>query len=212
MQAFIVDLIGFGTRKATIFQQKFVEEYARTLIVSKPFKYLCFVIAILINFFCLYYCVVTASIKSKSWRDFFVLCLAMQSPFEVFISATLECLWVHVAVPFLIRDEVAAARKALSAMLEDLLSRRNRHEAFSLDATRQLFVSTRLAAAHPQLIESTLVLGYRAYLPGGIAETWHDGSALGDADGDDDGDGNGDDALGEDGEGNRFATTPYYSH
>ena len=155
----------------------------------------------LINFFCLYYCVVTASIKSPSWRDFFVLCLVMQVIFEVFISATIECLWVNVIVPVLIRGEVAASRRALAALLDDLFGRRSRHEGFSLDATKQLFVSTRLATAHPELIESTLVLGYRSYLPGGISETWHDGSSLS-ASTKDDGD-----AHGEGDDGNRFVLT-----
>ncbi len=64
-----------------------------------------------------------------------MLCLVEQVLFEVIISATIESQWMNVLVLFPYLREVAAARSALAALLDDLFGRRSRNEAFSLDAT-----------------------------------------------------------------------------
>jgi hypothetical protein len=67
-------------------------------------------------------------------------------------------------------DEAEVSEKNMGEEEED--------SRYFLNAPEYLFVSTNIAKAYPELMESMIVLSYHNHLPGELAKKWRIGSNL----------------------------------
>jgi hypothetical protein len=92
----------------------------------------------------------------------------------------MECLWVNVIVPSTVTEQVHRIHVVLAKALHQMCvtyqdadeEETTSHPHFVLNASDYLFVSTIVAKAYPNLLESMIVLSYRNHLPGEIASHW----------------------------------------
>jgi hypothetical protein len=103
------------------------------------------------------------------------VCALIQVVIDVLVFETTECVWLNFFVPRTVNTEVVTAAAALTALVESVVlpvAQREKKDRFFLNAAAQLFVSMRLAKAHPQLPESLIIGTYSNHLPGEICKTW----------------------------------------
>ena len=75
-------------------------------------------------------------------------------------------------VPDLASNEVAAAAAMLLQTISVLCLKDKAKTSVLLNAPEYLFVSTRVAAAYPQLLEAIIVRAFESHLPGQLAIKW----------------------------------------
>ena len=90
---------------------------------------------------------------------------------EVFFYQTIECVWVHYAIPRLVSQDVKYSISELRRSVDTAFSRK-RDAMGVLDTPDHLFVSTQVAKQFPTLFECSIVLAYHSVYPGRIAEKW----------------------------------------
>lgn len=102
---------------------------------------------------------------------------------EFLLNETVESVWLNYVIPSLVGKEVRAATLVLKKAAETLTSDGALPAGrvkFFLDATPNLFASTKVAQQHPTMLESVVVLSYHSHLPGELSRTWpHYRKALG---------------------------------
>ena len=86
-----------------------------------------------------------------------------------------ECVWVNFFVPNLVSTEVSAALTMLLTTINTLCISDKAETQHLLNAPDYLFVSTRVASAFPQLVESIIVRSFETYSPGQLARKWRFG-------------------------------------
>lgn len=171
LQAFVVDMLGRTTPAAKIFATKCELDFERNQEVSRTTKAAVMVGILLLNAFFIYYTDTTK--KGLAWQSAYVQSWAIQLVLDIFLFETVQCLWIHVAVPFFAAKAVRRARATLLQLVEDVLNETTTHPS-CLNVSEYLYVSHRLANAHPELLESALVKAYCSYLPGEAASSWLD--------------------------------------
>ena len=99
-----------------------------------------------------------------------------------FVNETMECLWINFFIPSLVAEEVQAANEMVVETVDKLLDGAATSLGPQADLTRSLlnapdylFVSTNVAKAFPELIESAIISEYSTFLPGNIASSWQQG-------------------------------------
>jgi hypothetical protein len=89
----------------------------------------------------------------------------------------MECVWIQFIVPNLVSKDVLQVNELLSNTVLELCSGKSHTEDNNvLNAPDYLFVSTNLAKMYPNLMESTIIMSYRSYLPGELSKKWNVGS------------------------------------
>jgi hypothetical protein len=101
----------------------------------------------------------------------FLIAALLQLIIEVLVYQTLECLWVHYAIPRLVSNDVKYSLSELRRSVGTAFSRK-RDASGVLDSPEHLFVSTKVAKIFPTLFESSIVLAYHTVYPGRVAEKW----------------------------------------
>jgi hypothetical protein len=100
---------------------------------------------------------------------------------EIYLFETIECLWINVFVPSLVSTEVQRVNNLLLSIINDLCTKASLGQklvdssqpgAYSLDVPSFLYTSTRVANAHPTLMESMIIRSYHTHLPGELARKW----------------------------------------
>lgn len=180
LHLFVKDLLGRDTPAARIFEIKTEEDFERTKVVTKLSQRLAVVGLIAINFFFVYYSILRGYLKGTHWQQVYAIACAAQVVVEIVINETMECIWVNFFVPTLVTDEVRSVVVAISDTITKLCmtTTYNDEDAarYFLNAPDYLFLSTNVAKAYPNLLESMIVLSYNSHLPGEICKKWLVGS------------------------------------
>jgi hypothetical protein len=127
----------------------------------------------MLNILFVFYTMLKGYAKGVHWQQDYFRQWILQIALDVLIFETLQCMWVHFAVPYLVSKEVNAVYALMQQTVEHLCEDVYfAHRAVCLNAPRYLFVSHQLADAFPQLMESTLVKAYSNHLPGQAGMLW----------------------------------------
>jgi len=163
MHLFIIDLLGKNTPAARIFSALTREEFQHSMVVTKAAKRLAWLTVLLLNIFFVYFSVLRGITRSVSWqRDYLLLCVA-EFLFEILVYETVECLWIHFAVPKMVSEEVATTMTTVKHAISLAFDRRRATPV--LNSPKYFFVSHKLAQAHPTQFESSVVLSFCSYFP-----------------------------------------------
>jgi hypothetical protein len=174
---FMVDLLGRTTPAAKIFKEKFGQEFSHSRVVIQAQKYLCAALLLGMNAFFMYFILLKGFQKGLTWQYQYLFCCLVQLAVELLLFETVECVWLNIVVPQFVREEVRRAAETLHGLTRKVTKvpediEQLQEPQFFLNAPAHLFVSVKLAKAHPLLLESIIVGSYRHYLPGSIARTW----------------------------------------
>lgn len=183
LHVFMVDLLGRHTPAAKIFREKFEEEYESSPTVTLLQSYLATAFLLGVNAFIVYYLILKGYQKGLHWQMQFLWSCIAQISVEIFVFETIECIWLNYSVPAFVNNEVTAAVAILRELIQRLVvtsqltakSAKRRQavvDAYFLNAPSHLFVSTKLAAYFPNLLESMIVNSFVHHLPGKMCLTW----------------------------------------
>jgi hypothetical protein len=181
---FMMDLLGRTTPAAKVFREKFGQEFSHSRVVIQAQKYLCAALLLGLNAFFIYFILLKGFQKGRTWQYQYLYCCLVQLAVDLLLFETVECIWLNIMVPQFVHEEVRRAAKTLHNLTlrvakvpkdveqAHLCHPKAEEQQFFLNAPAHLFVSVKLAKAHPLLLESIIVGSYRHYLPGSIAHTW----------------------------------------
>jgi hypothetical protein len=120
-------------------------------------------------------------IQGVEWQKSYLIACLVQMMLEIYLFETIECLWINVFVPSLVSTEVQRVNNLLLSIINDLCTKASLGQklvdssqpgAYSLDVPSFLYTSTRVANAHPTLMESMIIRSYHTHLPGELARKW----------------------------------------
>jgi hypothetical protein len=180
LHLFMLDLLGRKTIAAKVFREKFGEEFGHSRVVVRSQKYFAVIALLGLNAFFIYYVLLRAAVKGRTWQYQFALCCAVQFVVDILIFETVECTWLNFLVPQYVHNEVARAAEILRMLTRQITRVSTDTEVVQpayaahsfVNAPPHLFVSVKLARMRPQLLESMIVGSYRHHLPGEICKTW----------------------------------------
>jgi hypothetical protein len=176
LHLFIKDLLGRDTPAAIIFETKSAEDFKHTKVVTRTAKRLAMAALVGINFFFVYYAMLTGYRKGISWQRMYLLACIVQFIVEILLFETMECVWINCAIPVLVSDEVRRVGDSITEVVRNLCANVETDSKLFLNAPNYLFVSTNVAKKFPDLMESILVQAYTTHLPGELARKWQVGS------------------------------------
>jgi len=182
---FMLDLLGRDTAAAKIFANKADNDFKGMYHYHRFTKLVVVGIIVLINFGCIYYAMLKGFIRGESWQQQYLFACIFQLFLEVTLFETSVVLWCSVIVPQFVHDEVQTAfiaiLKIISAMerTNQLLSGATAEQQGDKDSANEecdaadicfnaadyFFVSKKLAATYPSLIESIIVRQFESLFP-----------------------------------------------
>jgi hypothetical protein len=174
LHLFIMDLLGRNTPAARIFETKSEEDFEHTRVVTVTSKRMAVVALVLINFFFVYFAMLTGFRRGLSWQRTYLVACIMQFVVEVILFETMECVWINCAIPALVSNEVRMAGQSVIEVVQHLCANGVVESEMFLNAPDYLFVSTNVAKKFSHLMESILVQAYVSHLPGELAKTWQE--------------------------------------
>jgi hypothetical protein len=178
MHLFMIDLLGRKTCSATIFRNKFNEDFERLRIIHWTVKVFAIALILGLNGFFVYFTLLRGVERGLNWQFIFLQMILTQLAIEVMIFETVECIWLHYVVPESVREDVQRALQVLQTIANNTVMILEKDEEAKgeqdagFNAPAFLFVSHHLAGLRPDLLESRIVLSYRNILPGMISHTW----------------------------------------
>lgn len=107
--------------------------------------------------------------RSREWQNILVCSSLVMLLFEAVFYRSLQCLWVHLAVPSLISADVYATLATVHQTISVAFHKRAQEgedgvELF-FNSAKHFFVSRYLAEQFPRLMESSVVLAFRSFFP-----------------------------------------------
>jgi hypothetical protein len=182
MNLFIIDLLGFTTRSARIFRNKFNEDYEEMFLVTRVVKYLCVLCVFGLNAFFLWYLLLRAVYKGHSWQWQFLKVIISQILIEIILMESIECLSLHYLIPESVRHDVKKAVHVLQLIAENIdtlivAQQKQQQQQISsasaeFDSTSYFFLSKALTKLRPELLETYIIDAYNNPFPGMICHTW----------------------------------------
>jgi hypothetical protein len=176
LHLFIKDLLGRDTPAAIIFETKSAEDFKHTKVVTKTMKRLAMLMLVGINFFFVYYAMLTGYRRGINWQRTYLMACIIQFVTEIVLFETMECVWVNCCIPVLVSSEVRRVGESITEVVRNLCSNVHADANIFLNAPDYLFVSTNVAKKFPHLMESILVQAYTTHLPGELARKWQVGA------------------------------------
>jgi hypothetical protein len=180
LHLFMVDLLGRTTPAAKVFDEKFGENFVGSRVVLPIQKFAAAALVLGLNAFFMYYILLKAFQKGYEWQIQYIICSVIQIAVDTLLFESTECVWLNYVVPGFVKTEVASAIQILRGLVSDVVPAEvGSAQAASvlekpafLNAPAHLFVSLKLAKAHPQLLESMIIACYSSHLPGNVCKTW----------------------------------------
>lgn len=151
------------TTAAKIFESMTAEDFKHSIVVTKTAKRLAWGLVIFINVYFVYFSVLRGITRSISWQMDYLMACIFQLIVEIFVYETVECVWIHFAIPKLVSEDVATTMKTVKQAIN--LAFRKEQVSPVLDSPKYFFVSRQLAEEFPQLFESSVVLAFQSYFP-----------------------------------------------
>jgi hypothetical protein len=178
---FILDLLGRTTPVARIFLRKTEEDFRHSMIVSRFWKAVAWLIVIVLNLFFVYFSLLRGLQRGVDWQHSYMMACLFQLALEVLFYETSECAIVQFVIPDLARHEVVSANYVIMQAIQQICGsqfqtkgqeRGNGGRADPLDAPRYFFVSTNVAQRFPRLLESVIIRAYHTCSPGALTNIW----------------------------------------
>jgi hypothetical protein len=169
--------LGRSTPEAKIFCSKLNEDHQRYLVVTNTSKRRSIVFIIGINIFFIYYTVLHGLLKGIDWQIQFLYSCLIQILIEVNLFETIECIYINVVIPCVVREKVFEAYQILFELIDKIcnVNEENQHEEHRkyINVPSILYVSTNVAKQYPNIIESVIVSSYNTCFPGKISSIWN---------------------------------------
>jgi hypothetical protein len=178
---FLVDLLGTDKPEAVIYHRKFHEDQRIAKPLPESTLHLIMVVVGLMLLFLAVYPALIITKQTFTWQWYLLVSIAGCVLMEVFVLATLDCLFFQVWIPGLVWHTVRHAHReamlhtafALQELLTARLGDRSGGNAYpltsrsvmSFNALRGFHVSNYVAQALPGSFEAVLLLFYRDLLP-----------------------------------------------
>jgi hypothetical protein len=135
-------------------------------------------LVVLINLFFVFFSVLRASQRSRSWQTQYIMACVAQFIIEVFIFESASVIWVHWVIPRLVSHNVGIVIASLKALVDTSQASSHVNWQQPLDSTDHFFVSKAIARKYPHLLESAVVLSFHSYFPPGRMSNKWDNSML----------------------------------
>jgi len=184
LHLFVLDLLGRETPAANIFTKKSDEDFRHTRVVTMFTKIVAGSVLFCLNIFFAYFSILFGFTHGMGWqREYLFACIA-QMLIEIFINESLECVWMNFFVPTLVSSEVQFANSIIIDTVNNLCKVNEEDNVGSssgkhlVNAPDYLFVSTNVAKAYPNLMESIIIQTYSNHLPGELAKKWSGGGFM----------------------------------
>jgi hypothetical protein len=141
------------------------------MVVSQWTKGLAWLGVLLLNLFFIYFSMLRGLQRGHDWQLMYLTACVVQFSIEVVFYETSECALIHYLIPDLARNEIHSVQFVLHKAIESLWGDVPGGELL-LNAPEYLFVSTQLANAFPNLLESMVVRSYFSFSPGELSKKW----------------------------------------
>ena len=176
LHLFVQDLLGTDTLAAKIFSSKAKIDFRRTKAFSKLTKGIVVGIILTLNSLLLYFIIAVGCLPmAAAWEMDFIVTFLAEILAEVFLCETLECIWMNCVLPTFVRKEVLIARALALDTAQLLLNKtgmglnstsnnEDQMSAILLNFPDYFFISTNIANAFPNLIESSIILAYKTFM------------------------------------------------
>jgi hypothetical protein len=135
-------------------------------------------LVVLINLFFVFFSVLRASQRSRSWQTQYIMACVAQFIMEVFIFESASVIWVHWVIPRLVSHNVGIVIASLKALVDTSQASSRVNWQQPLDTTDHFFVSKAIARKYPHLLESAVVMSFHSYFPPGRMSNKWDNSML----------------------------------
>jgi len=180
MNLFIIDLLGYNTRSARIFRNKFNVDYEVMFLVTRVVKYLCVLFVFGLNAFFMWYLLLRAVYKGHSWQWQFLKVIISQFLMEIILFESIECLSLHYLIPESVRHDVKKAVHILQLIADNIdtliIAQQKQQQqqiaSTEFDSTSYFFLSKALTKLRPELLETYIINAYHNPFPGMICHTW----------------------------------------
>jgi hypothetical protein len=180
MNLFIIDLLGYNTKSARIFRNKFDVDYEVMFLVTRVVKYLCVLFVFGLNAFFMWYLLLRAVYKGHSWQWQFLKVIISQFLIEIILFESIECLSLHYLIPESVRHDVKKAVHILQLIADNIdtliIAQQKQQQqqiaSTEFDSTSYFFLSKALTKLRPELLETYIINAYQNPFPGMICHTW----------------------------------------
>jgi hypothetical protein len=159
------------TPTAKIFVTKSEHDFRYSMVVSQWTKGMAWLGVLLLNLFFIYFSMLRGLQRGHDWQLMYLTACVVQFSIEVVFYETSECALIHYLIPDLARNEIHSVQFVLHKAIESLWGDVPGNELL-LNAPEYLFVSTQLANAFPNLLESMVVRSYFSFSPGELSKKW----------------------------------------
>jgi hypothetical protein len=178
LHLFILDLLGRTTPVAQIFLRKTEQDFRHSMVITRSWKLVAWMIVILLNLFFIYFSLLRGLQRGVAWQHSYMMACVFQFLIEILFYETSECAIVQFVIPDLARHEVTSANYVIMQAIQQICGSHTRGKD-ALDAPRYLFVSTNLAQKFPGLLESVIIQSYHSHSPGPFSNVWKGSEATG---------------------------------
>ena len=163
MHLFIIDLLGKNTSAAIIFDSMTQEDFRHSIVVTRTAKRSAWILVIFLNIYFVYFSVLRGITRSTSWQMDYMLACIFQLFVEILVYETGECLWIHLTIPKLVREDVCTTMNTVRHAID--LAFESDKVSPVLDSPKYFFASRHLAEEYPALFESSIVLAFQSFFP-----------------------------------------------
>lgn len=168
MKLFLCDLLGRDTVEAKIFQQAVEKELPTTRVVSIWTKILAIAVMVGLNFYFVFAAILYGKDKSYTWQGIWLSTFFFNFAFDIAVNNTLEVLVMEYFIPWTIKSRAAVIKTKLEGIITTI-DNTNSLNNVGFNVPDYFFVSTIIARQRPELIESKIIMAYKATTPHDIS-------------------------------------------
>jgi hypothetical protein len=164
LELFVRDYLGRRSKEATIFSQK-VHPLKPKYVLTWGIKCVAFSCMLLLNLYFVFACMLYGRDKGHRWQQGWLFTCVVNVAVDVCINAVTVALVMHYFIPNLIVNKARRIRATVNKIVHRLCSNANMLIASQkrFSATSYYFVSSHVARAFPDLLESRIVLANSSF-------------------------------------------------
>ena len=171
LELFVMDLIGRHSHEADIFSNQ-VNPFTDTVVVPWGLKCLAMSVLLMVNGYFIFSCMLYGKSQGLVWQRGWLIGSLVNLLLDIFIKQVNIVVVVYYFIPNMILQRALTAKQIIRKEISNICQLVNSFDraadqnsqlaAATFSATDYLFVSTRVAKAFPNLLESAIVLSYRS--------------------------------------------------
>jgi len=165
LKCFVVDYLGRLSTVAKVFSVDQERVLSRQQFVSWTRKVTAFIFIVLLDAGLLIYTLIVNLNREAAFQESYLHLFVIQILIEVVWFEFMLCVWMCYGIPLTISDEVQGAISVLRECATNAFLRRSDLSDRVLNAAKYLFVSMKIAANYPHMLEAQTVLAYHSFYP-----------------------------------------------